>query len=383
MRLSMGKINSYWILRAVAALVAAVTLTGCSLLKVSVSTGEPLSKREMNVRTMTRGFYYDLSGEVSRAADSIVAASADVPTRIAAVRWKIRATRAGVSAVMQSIPDVALADMWILCRRMNESLAVAPDSLLFGPQSDIARVVAARLDGKVAKLAEELLWSERYEQMADFVEEYVRKNPSTDGAETTNTTLAWLQYLRACGVDPAYGTGSISEVLSDVNDRLSGQTQQLSNSIGWSKDILEMQLGQDSLRSEIGRQLDSLERNFDRLASVAENLPGISEQMMKQFNGQVTQLIWTMNASVDNAFAHLDRQRGELQQYISSERETLIDQARQAADEAVQKALEGIPALIGKILFYVVLALVILLGLPFAAGYWLGGYRQRARERKK
>ncbi len=91
---------------------------GCSLLKVAVATGDPLSKEEMNMRTMTRGFYYDMAGEVARAADSIVAAALR-HRDVAAVRWKIRATRAGVTAAMQGIPDVALADLWILCR-MNE-----------------------------------------------------------------------------------------------------------------------------------------------------------------------------------------------------------------------------------------------------------------------
>ena len=97
-------------MKLAAALFAAASFAGCSLLKVAVATGDPLSKEQMNVRTMTRGFYYDMAGEVARAADSIVAASPDVNVRVAAVRWKIRATRAGVTAAMQGIPDVALVD---------------------------------------------------------------------------------------------------------------------------------------------------------------------------------------------------------------------------------------------------------------------------------
>ena len=138
------KMNRHTLCMAAAALLAAFALTGCSLLKVAVATGDPLSKEEMNIRTMTRGFYYDMASEVSRTADSIAAAAPDIATRAAAVRWKIRATRAGVSAAMQGIPDVALADMWILCRRMDERFAAAPDSLLFGAQSDLARDAAGR-----------------------------------------------------------------------------------------------------------------------------------------------------------------------------------------------------------------------------------------------
>lgn len=369
-------------MKLAAALFAAVSLTGCSLLKVSVATGDPLSKEQMNVRTMTRGFYYDMAGEVARAADSIVAASPDVNVRIAAVRWKIRATRAGVTAAMQGIPDVALADLWILCRRMNEAFAGAPDSLLFGPQSDIARDAARRLDRRAGRLARQVLPDDRYTLMEGFVADYVRENPASEGDETDNTTLAWLEYLRAAGVESGYATGSIAEVLADVNDRLSGQTQQMSNSIGWSKDIFEMQLGQDSLRMQVGAQLDSLERSFARIVAVAENLPEISDKVLEELNRQATQLIWTMNASVDNAFADFDRQRGELQQYVSREREALVEQLRTTGGDLVRTMLDALPGLVGKILLYVVLALAVLVGGPFALGFWLGGVRARAKARK-
>lgn len=376
----MGKRNGMngW-MKTAAALFAAVSLTGCSLLKVAVSTGDPLPKEEMNVRTMTRGFYYDMAGEVARAADSIVALSPDVNTRVAAVRWKIRATRAGVNASMQSIPDVALADMWILCRRMNDAFSAAPDSLLFGPQSGIARDAVRRLDRRAGRLARQVLPADRYDLMASFVADYMRKNPASEGDETDNTTLAWLEYLRDNGVEHAYATGSIAEVLADVNDRVSGQTQQLSNSVGWSKDIFEMRLGQDSLRLQVGAQLDSLERSFNRIVVVAEHVPEISDKVLEELNRQVTQLIGTMNASVDNAFADFDRQRDELQQYVTREREALVGQLRETGDGLLRTALDAVPGLVGKVLLYLVLALVVLIGGPFALGFWLGGVRAKYR----
>lgn len=377
------KMDRHMFFRLAAAVFAAAALAGCSLLKVAVATGDPLSKEEMNTRTMTRGFYYDMAAEVGRTADSIVDASADMATRVAAVRWKIRATRAGVSAAMQGIPDVALADLWILCRRMNERFAAAPDSLLFGPQSDLARGAAARLDRRAARLARQVLAADRYDLMERFVGEYVRENPVEEGDGGSNTTLAWIEFLRENGVEHAYATGSIAEVLADVNDRMSGQTQQLANSVGWSKDIIEMQLQQDSLRLEVGARLDSLERSFGRIVVVAEHLPEISDKMLQELGDQVTQLINTMNYSVDNAFANFDRQRDELQRYVTGERQALVDQLRTTAGDLVQTALDAVPGLVGKVLLYAVLALAVLIGGPFALGFWLGGVRERARERKK
>ena len=45
-------------------------------------------------------------------------------------------------------------------------------------------------------------------------------------------------------------------------------------------------------------------------------------------------------------------------------------------------AFDAVPGLVGRVLLYVVLALAVLLGGPFALGFWLGGVRQRAKLRK-
>ena len=100
---------------------------------------------------------------------------------------------------------------------------------------------------------------------------------------------------------------------------------------------------------------------------------------VEELNRQATQLIWTMNASVDNAFADFDRQRGELQQYVTREREALVEQLRATGDELVRTTLDAVPGLVGKILLYLVLALAVLIGGPFALGFWLGGVRAKYR----
>lgn len=65
-------------LRRAAAAAALFTLTGCSLLRFTIASGdEPLSKQDTRMRMMTRGFYYDASDAVIAAADSIAAGSGD------------------------------------------------------------------------------------------------------------------------------------------------------------------------------------------------------------------------------------------------------------------------------------------------------------------
>ena len=55
------------LLKIFAAVAVLLSFGGCSLLKVSVDTGNPpLPASEANTRMMTRGFYYDLADEIAR-----------------------------------------------------------------------------------------------------------------------------------------------------------------------------------------------------------------------------------------------------------------------------------------------------------------------------
>ena len=328
-----------------AAILAALTLlTGCSLLKFSVDTGgEPLSKEETRMRLLTRGFYYEASDEVTAAADSIAAGS-DITVNVCkkkqltnmraagsddaelqrrTIRWKLRTTRAAVDAAMQQAPELALLDTWMLYRNMDSLFAARPDSLLFGAGSPLARRTASRLHRKARHLASDLLTPERYELMRQFVAAQPLPAPG-DEVQPDRTMLPWVDFLRAHGIEALYPVGTIAEVMADMGDRIGGVTQQTTNAIDWTGDLLSLRIRQDSLRDRLAMQLDSLERDFNRLTAVAEDLPGVSREVAAELNAALAEAMATFNAGVDNAFADIDRQRMALQHYVSAERETLV-----------------------------------------------------------
>lgn len=360
----------------------AVALTGCSLLKFSLDTGDELPKSEARVRVMTRGLYYGLSNEVIAAADSI-ARSDDPKIRIRAIRWKIRATRAAVSAAMQGIPDVALADTWILFRRMESSFDAAPDSMLFGPYSDYAREAVRRMTLRVDSVARDALDGERYRLMKEYVGRYIAENPLSEGEVPPNTTLAWIEFMNEHGKDLSYATGSIADVVSDMSDRMTGQTGQAMNTLSWTKDIIEIEWQRDSTAQAVQRQLDSLESNFERIVVVMENIPQISDTVLAVFNVHVETMMRTFERSLDNAFGQIDRQRNEIQRFVSAEREAAIEQGRGIADSVTAQVMDRIMASVGRIALWAIALALIVLGLPFAAGYWVGTFRERLRWRER
>ncbi len=360
----------------------AFALTGCSLLKFSLDTGDELPKSEARVRVMTRGLYYGLSNEVIAAADSI-AGSDDPKIRIRAIRWKIRATRAAVSAAMQGIPDVALADTWILFRRMESSFDAAPDSMLFGPYSDYAREAVRRMTLRVDSVAHDALDGERYRLMKEYVGRYIAENPLSEGEVPPNTTLAWIEFMNEHGKDLSYATGSIADVVSDMSDRMTGQTGQAMNTLSWTKDIIEIEWQRDSTAQAVQRQLDSLESNFERIVVVMENIPQISDTVLAVFNVHVETMMRTFERSLDNAFGQIDRQRNEIQRFVSAEREAAIEQGRGIADSVVAPVMDRVMASVGRIAVWAIALALIVLGLPFAAGYWVRSFRERLRGRER
>lgn len=323
------------------------------------------------MRLLTRGFYYEASDEVTAAADSIAAGSDDAELQRRTIRWKLRTTRAAVDAAMQQAPELALLDTWMLYRNMDSLFAARPDSLLFGAGSPLARRTASRLHRKARHLASDLLTPERYELMRQFVAAQPLPAPG-DEVQPDRTMLPWVDFLRAHGIEALYPVGTIAEVMADMGDRIGGVTQQTTNAIDWTGDLLSLRIRQDSLRDRLAMQLDSLERDFNRLTAVAEDLPGVSREVAAELNAALAEAMATFNAGVDNAFADIDRQRMALQHYVSAEREALVAQAQQAADDAIAKTLAALPALVGKVVFWIVLLVAALVGVPFLLGFWAG-----------
>ena len=185
------------------------------------------------------------------------------------------------------------------------------------------------------------------------------------------------------GKDLSYATGSIADVVSDMSDRMTGQTGQAMNTLSWTKDIVEIEWERDSTAQAVQRQLDSLESNFERIVVVMENIPQISDTVLAVFNVHVETMMRTFERSLDNAFGQIDRQRNEIQRFVSAEREAAIEQGRGIADSVVAQVMDRVMASVGRIAVWAIALALIVLGLPFAAGYWVGTFRERLRGRER
>jgi len=360
-----------------------VGFTGCSLLKVSVSTGDPLTDKENDVRMTTHGFYQTFRSQIIQTADSIIDGTDDMKIKIHAVRWKLDVTRAATSAALKSVPELSAAETWILCKNLDKTLKALPDSALFGERTSLARIAAEKLERLYSRQLAEVMDKERFELMSCFVEEHSGVVTADTRSHLPDPSSEWVKYLKENGASYERSVGSVPEVIADAGDRMESYADQASKDLVFSKEMLEYRFEQDSIYGRLNYRLDNMERNFDRMVSVMENLPEISDCMLESLSRQAQEMMELMNRMVEETFNNFDYQRTEMQRYISEERKSIMEEMQVIADDSLHAVLDALPALVGKIVVWIILFTMIILGAPFAAGFWLGKLHERQRVKKR
>ena len=234
---------------------------------------------------------------------------------------------------------------------------------------------------QIQDLAQSTLPAYRYNYAKQFIAEHIAAHPVSGLAvNAVNTAFEWDEFLKQYGDQGSFPIGTISEVSADLGDKVNGQVYNISHSLSWTKDMVEMKLEQDSTYAKLMLQLDTLEADFKRLVVVVEYVPEIADYIMKQLTERINEVLGALNSTVENAFYRVNYQREALQDYVTLQSDSLVAQAQRAADAAVDNALQQIPGLIGEVLLYIVLFFLVVLSVPFVLGYLLG---KEGRKNKK
>ncbi|MCD8267693.1 MAG: hypothetical protein LUD46_04020 [Parabacteroides sp.] len=153
--------------------------------------------------------------------------------------------------------------------------------------------------------------------------------------------------------------------------------------MSYGKEIWDYQLEEDSIYGKLNYRLDEMKHNFDRMVSIMEHLPEISDCMLDSLGQQAQKIMGLMTLIVDKTFNNVDYQRKEIQQYISEERKSILEEMRVMADDSLRTLVDALPGLIGQITGWIILLVVVVFGVPFMAGFWLGKLQERQHIKKK
>jgi len=369
-------------LSAAAALLLCVA--GCSLISVR-SPERPLSNRDLNARILTREFSYHFIAVVAQCADDIAAHDSDPEVLANALRWKIGAAAESQRAATRLAPMMALLDTWALASQMQQFLSPGqPGGALLGSRQEVALTAASELEAGAEDLARRLIAAREFAQYQQFVASYTREHPLRD-----------LQFVRASvvqlwsqksGADSRLvdSVGTIAEAMEDVSDRTRLASESLTLQTIWRTELALREAGYS--RSDIRAALSQLDERLAKLSAAADSAPQRVHEAVADVRESVIDLLQRVDASAASILEALHSERAALAADVRREREAVVlaaDAERTAlardaariADQVVKSSGEQARKLAREVLLLLIVLAIVLLGLPFAAGYLVGRAR--------
>jgi hypothetical protein len=365
------------VLRGILWAMFATQLVGCSLL--SIKTPEkPLSPRDFNTRMMAHDFAARFNTAIEQRADEIAAGNQNPAVRMNALRWKIGATGASLSAAGQVIPTVSFLDLWSLTEQMHDFLAVGQGKSLFGPDQALAVTLAADLVREVEESARRLMEPAEFDSSQRFVDGYVRAHP------IDNLNFARVSILQLWAQDKGVkaklidSLGTLPEAMGQTSDLLRMYGNTVTSQALWRAQLAAQESGISS--QDVSAVIKGLDQRLARLSALADSTPelvhGVVRDVSKRTDAAWVEMMATLRAERTALSATVAAERQAAVAAVDQERAAAAADAARIAGQITHDAGEQIRRLVREALLLVIGLAVVLLGLPFAAGYYVGRARR-------
>ena len=373
--------------QALACTATLLAMTGCSLLSFK-SPERPLSARDLNARVLTRELSSEFVVAVARCADDIAASEDDPAVLDSTLRWEIAAVGESLRAATRMAPMMSLLDTWAFAVQMQAFAAEgAPGGALFGQHQEAVRALVDKYANDAEALARRLIPPSELGDYRKFVVEYVRQHPLQDLTFARASVIDLWSRQKGADARLVDSLGTIPEAMADAADRLQIYGETAPSQAMRTTQLALREAGYS--RADVQSSLRQLDARLARLSAVAESTPELVHGAEAQVRQSLREVLDRLDASTARTIAALGTQRTALFADLQSEREALlaaVDTQRKAlasdagriADQAVKSSGEQLRYLAGEVLLLLIVLTVIVLGLPFVAGYLVG----RARERR-
>jgi hypothetical protein len=374
-------------LGCIAVCVAVLTgVPGCSLISLK-SPEKPLSTQDLNTRILTREQTSQFMTAVERCGQNIVNTEQNQAVLENGLRWEIGALSASRHAETQLAPMMSLLDTWALAAQMKAFVAEgAPGGALFGThQATVRQISDSYADGTEA-LARQLLSTADFNEYQSFVAAYARDYPLHDLSFDRPSVVQLWSHAKGVQTRLVDTLGTIPEAMADAGQRLQiyGDTTPVQAARATQLALLKAGYSREEMQATI-KQLDE---RLDRLMAVAESTPGLVHGAEDEFRQSLHEVLNRLDAESNAMATTLDRERtalfAELQDEraavvaaVDVQRKALTQDANRISDQVVRNAGAELRRLAAEAVLLLVLLAIVLLGLPFAAGYLVGRARHR------
>ena len=369
------------VLGRLAAVLLLSALSGCSLISFK-SPERPLSARDMNARILTRELTTHFIEATGRNTDTILTTETDPVVINNTLRWEVGVIVTSRGAETQLAPLMSLLDTWALALQLQGFVGQGgPGAKLFGTHQAAVRTLTDGYADGVHTLARSLLTPREFTDYQSFINEYVRAHPLQDLKFARASVIE--EWGRAKGAESSLldEVGTIPQALADTSQRLQiyADTVPVQTMRRTELALRETGYTPEDVRAALAR----LDARLERLTAVAESAPELVRSAEAEVRASLHEVLNRLDASVGETASAFHTEREALFADIQSEREALttaVDAQRQAltADAArigqqlVRTSGDEVRRLTRQAMLLVIVLALVVLGLPFAAGYVVG-----------
>jgi hypothetical protein len=303
-----------------------------------------------------------------------------------ALRWKIGAAAESQRAATRLAPMMALLDTWALASQMQQFLSPGrAGGTLFGSRQEAALTVASELDEGAQDLARRLIAPGEFAQYQQFVATYTREHPLRNLEFVRASVVELWSQRTGAGARLVDSIGTIPEAMEDVSERIKITSDALALQTMWRTELVLRESGYSP--TDVRAALRQLDERLAKVSAAAESAPQLVHEAVADVRRSVIDLLRQVDASAASILETLRTERAALSADVRTEREAVVlaaDAERQAiardaariADQVVKAAGEQARYLAREVLLLLIVLAILVLGLPFAAGYFVGRARR-------
>jgi hypothetical protein len=244
--------------------------------------------------------------------------------------------------------------------------------------------VATELDEGAQELARRLIAPGEFGQYQQFHETYTREHPLRNLEFVRASVVELWSERTGAGARLVDSVGTIPEAMEDASDRMKIASDALTMQTIWRTELALRESGYT--RGDIRAALKQLDERLAKVSAAAEGAPQLVHQALADVRQSVTDLLHRVDSSTASILETLRTERAALSADVRTEREAVVvaaDAERKAialdaariADQVVKSSGEQARYLAREVLLLLIVLAIVVLGLPFAAGYLVGRAR--------
>jgi hypothetical protein len=368
-------------LMRVAPLLAGLVLTGCSLLTIK-SPEIPLTAREQEARLLTRDYAAHFAATVTHLLDNAADEKTTPAIQSLALRLKLGAVTEITRTSTGLSPIASLLDTWAFSLQFRDFLVSGAGANLLGSAQPGLSLGATGLATEIDDFARRVLDTD-YRRYHSFVSDYAQLNPlvSVDLARPS-VLSAWI--AEEHDESPLRAVGTVAQALGDVSDRMRIYGERVPAVSLWQAELALDRAGADDASYKTA--LRNIDAQLERISRLADTSPELAHEAIAELRGSLRassdqldaawmQTLRTLRTEREALAANIATERESVSATFDSERARISADAAQITARAVDTSWHELHKLVREALLLAILLALIMLGLPFAAGYQVGRRR--------